>query len=409
MTGALAGIRVFELAIWQQGTVAGVLLGDMGADVIKVEGPDSPDPGRWFGQTDLPANGYFETNNHNKRGAVIDLKHPAGRETFYRLLATADVFLTNLRIGALERLGLTYAELSARYPRLVYGHGTGFGAAGPEAREGAFDVIAQARSGIMWANGTPDTGPLLVGAPIADQVGGLVLAWGVLVAVYHAQRTGEGQLVNSSILAGQMFAQGFQINNFLFSGQQRPRPHHSNAQPLWASYQAGDSKWFVIASPHPQRWWPRFCQIIERPELEHDPEHGDIVAHPENYAAALHYLQRVFLTRPRYDWLERFRAADLPCSPAADYQDLTVDPQVLANDLILDYEHPSGHYRLVASPVNLSATPAAIHRPAPEFGQHTEEVLLEAGFDWTEIEVLRSQGAIGPRGDGPTQPQAAVI
>jgi len=409
MTGPLSGIRVLELAIWQQGAVAAMLLADMSADVVKVEGPDSPDPGRWFGGTHQPANSYFETNNHNKRSAVIDLKHPDGRATFCRLVSSTDVFVTNLRSGALERLGLTYTELSALNPRLIYGHGTGFGAAGPDAEAGAFDVIAQARSGMMWTNGTPDGQPLLVGAPIADQVGGLLLAWGILVAVIHAERTGEGQLVNSSILAGQMFAQGFQINNFLFSGAQRPRPHHSNVQPLWSSYRAGDGKWFVIATPHPQRWWPRFCQIIEQPELEQDPDDGDIVAHPENYSRAFQRLQGVFATRPRQEWLDRFRAADLPCSPAADYAELVADPQVLANDLIVDYKHPSGEYRLVASPVALSRTPAAIDRPAPEFGQHTEEVLLENGFDWDEIERLRDSRAIGPRGDGVQPPEAAII
>lgn len=409
MAGPLAGIRVVELAIWQQGTVAGALFADLGADVVKIEGPDSPDPGRWFGGADLPANGYFETNNHGKRSLVVDLKHPDGRVAFYRLVAGAGVFVTNLRIGALERLGLTYPELSARNPRLVYGHGSGYGAEGPEARSGSFDVIAQARGGIMWANGTSGSEPLLVGAPIADQVGGLLLAWGVLAALFHAQRTGEGQLVNSSILAGQIFTQGFQISNYLFTGRQRPRPHHSNAQPLWSSYRAGDGKWFVIATPHPQRWWPLFCQTIEHPQLERDPEHGDIVARPENYQRALYYLGEIFTTRPRQEWLDRFRAIDLPCSPVADYEELAADPQVLANDLIVSYEHPAGHYRLPGVPVSLSKTPGAIQRPAPEFGQHTEEVLLEYGFDWDEIGKLREAGAIGPRGDGDQRPEASVI
>jgi len=386
----------------------------MGADVVKIEGPASPDPGRWAFDIGTPANPYWEHNNRNKRSIVIDLKNPAALDAFYRMVGVADVFLTNLRLPAIERLGLSYAELSARNPRLVYGHGTGYGAAGPDAQQGAFDLIAQARGGMMSANASPDGEPLQVGAPIADQIGGLLLAWGVLLGLFSAQRTGKGQLVNSSILAGQLFAQGFQITHCLFRGQPgaRPalaRPPRSMAQPLWNRYCAGDGKWFVLAEPFPQRWWPRFCEAIDRPELEHDAHHGDIVMHPENCPQAIQYLDEVFATRDRRSWLARFRAVDLPCSPVTDYEELVTDPQVLANELIVDFEHTAGHYRMVGLPVGLSETPGAIRRAAPEFGQHTEEVLLECGFDWEEIEELRAVDAIGPRADFDNRPEASRI
>lgn len=418
MSGPLTGIRVLEQSVFQQGPVAGTLLADMGADVVKIEGPASPDAGRWAFDVGTAANPYFEHNNHNKRSIVIDLKRPPAAEAFYRMVADADVFLTNLRLPAIERLGLTYAQLSARNPRLVYGHGTGYGAAGPDAEQAAFDLIAQARSGMMSANAAPDGEPLQVGAPIADQVGGLLLAWGVLLALFSAQRTGQGQLVNSSLLAGQMFAQGFQLTHYLFHSQPdgrpdaRPalaRPERDMAQPLWNRYRAGDGQWFVLAEPFPQRWWSRFCQAIGRQELEHDPEHGDIVAHPENCPRAIRYLDQIFATRDRRHWLAQFRAIDLPCSPVADYAELVSDQQVIANQLIVDYEHPAGQYQMVGLPVSLSRTPGAIRRPAPEFGQHTEEVLLEYGFDWGEIEELRAAGAIGPRADLDNQPEASHI
>lgn len=414
MGGPLVGIRVLEQSVFQQGPIAGALLADMGADVVKIEGPASPDPGRWAFDIGIPTNPYFEHNNRNKRGMVIDLKNPLALEAFYRMVRNTDVFITNLRLSALERLGLTYRELSARNPRLVYGHGSGYGVAGPDAQQGAFDLIAQARGGVMSANGTPDGEPLQVGAPIADQVGGLLLAWGVLLALFSTQRTGKGQLVNSSILAGQLFAQGFQVTHYLFRGQNgaRPalaRPDRSMAQPLWNRYRAGDGKWFVVAQPLPQRWWPRFCQAIGRPELEHDPEHGDIVLRPENCPPAVRYLDAVFATQDRQHWLAQFTAVDLPCSPVADYAELVADPQVLANELIVDYEHPAGLYRMAGLPVSLSETPGTIQRPAPEFGQHTEEVLLEYGFDWNEIEELRAAGAIGPQADIDNHPEASRI
>jgi crotonobetainyl-CoA:carnitine CoA-transferase CaiB-like acyl-CoA transferase len=410
MTGPLEGVRVLEQAVWQQGTVAGALLADMGADVVKIEGPESADPGRWFGGVDLPANPYFETNNRNKRSLVIDLKHDAALQAFYRMVAKADVYLTNLRIPAIERLHLGYDELSARNPRLVYGHGTGYGAHGPDAHQGAFDLTAQARSGIMNANGTPDGEPLQVGAPIADQIGGLLLAWGVLAALYATARTGRGQLVNSSILAGQIFAQGFQINDFLFGAQrgERPalsRPVRNRAQLFWNRYKAGDGKWFVVASAFPQVWWSPFCTAIGRPELEYDAEHGDIVRHPDNTPAAIDYIDGVFLNHERTHWLGCMTEIGLPCSPVADYPELSVDPQVLANDLIVDYAHPSGDHRIVGIPVSLSETPGSIRLPAPEFGQHTEEILLEYGFDWDEIGALRDADAIGPRAGVNNRPE----
>jgi crotonobetainyl-CoA:carnitine CoA-transferase CaiB-like acyl-CoA transferase len=411
MSGPLEGIRVLEQSIWQQGTVAGALLADMGADVVKLEGPENADPGRWFGGVDLPANPYFETNNRNKRSMVIDFKSAAALDAFHRMVASADVFLTNLRIPAVERMHLTYAELSTHNPRLVYGHGTGFGPKGPAAHEGAFDLIAQARSGMMSANSTPEGEPLQVGAPIADQVGGLMLAWGIVLALFHAQRTGKGQLVNSSILAGQIFAQGFQITNYLFGEQPGPRPmlarpERSSAAVLWNGYRAGDDRWFVIAQPHPHLWWSKFCEAIGRPELELDPVRGDIVRHPENSPRAIAYLDEVFLTCDRAHWLAAFRKINLPCSQIADYEELAADPQVLSNDLVVDYAHPAGEYRMVGIPVGLSETPGSIDRPAPEFGQHTEEVLLEYGFDWQEIESLRAMGAIGPRANVDNRPES---
>jgi len=414
MSGPLDGIRVLEQSVWQQGTVAGALLADMGADVVKIEGPLSADPGRWFGGVDLPANPYFENNNRNKRGVVLDFKNPAARQALYRMVEIADVFITNLRLPAVERLGVSYADLSARNPRLVYGHGTGYGAKGPEAHQGAFDLIAQARSGMMYTNGTPDGEPLQVGAPIADQVGGLLLAWGVLLALFNAQRTGEGQLVSSSILAGQMFAQGFQVTDYLFGAQLRPRPalarpERSMAQPLWNRYRAGDGRWFVLATPYPQHWWGKVCQAIGHPELEKDANRGDIVRHPENCPRAIGRLDEVFATHDRRHWLTAFRAIDLPCSAVADYGDLAADPQVLANDLIVDYRHSTGGYRMAGIPVSLSRTPGSIQRPAPEFGQHTEEILLEYGFDWSEIAALREAGAIGPRADVDNRPEAFGI
>src|SRR2546425_8010633 len=244
---ALDGIRVLDLTIWQQGPMATAMLADWGADVIKIEGPDSPDPGRSlvrYETTSGGVNAYFETHNRNKRGIVLDLKTEAGRNVFYRLAEGADVVIQNMRVGVGERLGIDYVTLSKMNPRLVYCSASGFGLRGPDAQRPALDPLAQARGGTMSVQGEPEDPPTRAFGGMADQVSAFLLAYGIMVALFHRERTGEGQMVNGSLLQGQIAAQAFNKSSFLMSrtyaGAPLPRPPRKLSMPLWNQYNTED-------------------------------------------------------------------------------------------------------------------------------------------------------------------------
>ena len=243
MTDALAGIRVLDLTIWQQGPMTAAMLADWGADVIKIEGPDSPDPGRSLPRYEAApggVNAYFETHNRNKRGIVLDLKSEAGLEAFYRLVRDADVFIQNFRPGVAERLKIDYETLREMNPRLVYCQASGFGLNGPDAERPALDPLAQARGGLMTVTGEPDQPPTRTFTGFADQVSAFVLAYGIMVALFHRERTGEGQKVDGSLLQSVIGAQAFNITSYMMSGiyagSPIPRIPRGMTVPIWNHY-----------------------------------------------------------------------------------------------------------------------------------------------------------------------------
>ncbi len=409
MSMALEGVRVLDLTIWQQGPMASAILADFGADVIKVEGPDTPDPGRslvmYAPRPDAP-NAYFQTHNRNKRGIVVDLRHEKGQEVMRRLVQGVDVFIQNFRPGVAERLGLDYPSLRALNPRLIYATASGFGLRGPHAHLPALDPLVQARGGIMSVTGEPDAPPSRTVNGLADQVGAYLLALGVMVALYHRQRTGEGQMVDGSLLQAALAVQSWNINTFLltgtYGGQPIPRISRRLTSPLWNHYQCKDGRWIQLAMPQLGRYWPVFRRVMqEATGVLLEPEHLSIEwlrFHAPDLLQLIQKLDELFRQRTAQEWLELFRQHDLLCEVVQDYADLPQDPQVVANDMIVEVDHPTyGRMKMVSTGVNLERTPAAIRRPAPEFGQHTEEVLLEFGFTWEEIEALRREGVIGPR------------
>jgi crotonobetainyl-CoA:carnitine CoA-transferase CaiB-like acyl-CoA transferase len=407
MAAALEGIRVLDLTIWQQGPMTTAMLADWGADVIKIEGPDSPDPGRSLVRYEASAGGanaYFETHNRNKRGMVLDLKSSAGREVFYRMAKDADIVIQNFRPGVCERLGIDYETLHARNERLVYCQASGFGLRGPDAERPALDPLAQARGGVMSVTGEPDQPPTRTFAGFADQVSSFLLAYGIMVALFHRERTGKGQMVDGSLLQSVVGVQAFNVTSYLasgtYGGSPVPRVPRGMTSPLWNHYRTQDNRWLMLSMAQVGRYWPLFRNAIKEATGEllgpDDMTVEWLRMNAPDLVQLIKDIDAAFAARPAAYWCDLFRRYDLLFQVVQDYRDLEADSQVVANDMLTVFDHPvHGALKMVAPPVNLSETPGRVRTPAPEFGQHTEEVLLEAGFSWDEIAVLREQGVVG--------------
>jgi crotonobetainyl-CoA:carnitine CoA-transferase CaiB-like acyl-CoA transferase len=404
MPQPLEGILVLDWTIWQQGPVCTAMLGDMGADVIKIEQRGTGDPGRWLiavgGQdtSDRP-NWYFEGNNRNKRSITLDLKKPEGIEVVHALAEKADVFVQNFRKGVAGRNGLDYRSLRARNPRLIYASATGYGPDGPDSAEPSFDHLGLARSGIMNAAGEPDMPPLAIAGGIADQMGAIMLAYGVMTALVARERHGVGQEVNASHLGSMAFLQGLSLSMKLMAGLAIPRTFRARAfNPLWNHYRCADDHWLALAMLQADRYWPDVARVIGRPELSEDPRFASMVLRSQNAEACTAILDEAFAKKTRDEWLRIFRddESDLIYTIVNAVDDLPEDPQVKTNDYIVEFDHPQhGPTKMVGVPVGLSETPGSIRSAAPELGQHTEEVLMDVlGWDWDRISALREKEVI---------------
>jgi len=399
----LDGIRVIDWTIWQQGPVASLMLGDLGADVIKIEERVGGDPGRGVLKAqgldlrDRP-NFYFEANNRNKRSLTVDLKKPAGVAIVQRLAERADVFVQNFRKGVAARLGLDAATLRAQNPRLVYASASGYGPEGPESGAPSFDYLGLARSGIMYSAGEPDDDPLAIAGGIADQMGAIMLAYGIVVALLARERTGRGQEVDASHLGSMAWLQGLGLSARLMLGRALPRQARRFAtNPLWNHYRCGDGLWLALSMLQPDRYWERFCAVLEIPEAAADARFKSMLDRMMNAGECIALLDQVFARRPRAEWLRRLaEGGDFIYSIINAVDDLPDDPQMQANGYVTAFEHPAfGPTQVVGLPVRLSDTPGSIRLPAPEFGQHTEAILTEVlGYSWEEIGRLREADVI---------------
>jgi len=402
MAMPLEGYRVLDLSMWQQGPVAATMLADMGAEVIKLERPDGGDPGRGItsvlGTETTTLNWYFENNNRNKKSVTLNLQHPESKIILHRLVKESDVFLQNFRPGVAKRLGVDYESLYQVNPRIIHASGSGYGLKGPEAERPAFDIIALARGGIMTMSGEPGAPPDAASS-IADQTGATLLAYGIVLALLARERTGVGQQVDVSLLGGQIWLQGLIIQGSLFNleFQQRRRvPRIERTNPLWNVYLCKDGKWLVLSMLQSDRYWSRFCKVLGIEQLENDTRFSNSTVRGENCQELISILDKLFATKNVGEWLDLLWKEDLISAQVQNHEDLPHDPQVLANDYIIDFEHPvGGKVQYVGIPVNLSATPGRLRHAAPELGQHTEEVLIEvAGYTWDEIAELRDKGVI---------------
>lgn len=399
--GPLQGIKVVEMGIWVAGPACAAVLGDWGANVIKIENPAGGDPVRALLALGFPivppVNPALEVDNRNKRSVTADIHTPEGRAIVRRLIAGADVFVSNLRPAALARAGLSYADVKPENPRLIYAALTGYGLDGPDKDRAAFDYAAfWARSGAMATLGEPDGPPPTQRPAMGDHPAGLSLAGAVCAALYHRERTGEGQHLHLSLFQAGLWMMATDIQLCLVTGLAPSPTGRMVPNPLWNHYRAGDGRWFHLVMLQADRYWPQFCAAIERPDLSTDPRFTDVFSRAQNAGALIELLDGIFATRPRAEWAPRFDAHDLVWAPVQTVSEVVEDPQARALDAFATVPHRTGEdIKVVRSPVEFSATPGSIRRAAPELGEHTEEVLLEHGYTWEDIAALKEKGAIG--------------
>lgn len=401
MVGPLDGIRVVELTQFIQGPICGVVLGDLGADVIKVE-PKTGDPGRGFMRiigVDAGLKGrnyFFENNNRNKRGIVLDLKTKKGKEIFFQLIDTADVFVTNMSLDVPNNLGIGYETLSAQNPRLIYAHASGWGKRGPDAHALSLDYTGIARSGLMMMCGERDTPPANILPGMADELGGMVCAQGVIAALYAREKTGRGQRVDTSLMGSLISMEGLILAAPAILGQEFRRQVRAEVgNPLYNHYKCADDKWIALAHVQPERYWPTICKVLSLEKLERDPKFATLEARYQNCVELVSIMDDRFATKTRDEWMEIFEKERLIYTPIQSASEVVNDPQAEANNYIVWFDHPVfGRTRIVGYPWEFSETPASVKREAPELGQHTEEILLELGYTWDNIVKLKDEEVI---------------
>jgi crotonobetainyl-CoA:carnitine CoA-transferase CaiB-like acyl-CoA transferase len=369
--GALAGITVLEVANYVSGPFAGMLLSDLGAEVIKVE-PSDGDPFRGWGTTEYSAT--FGSLNRNKKSIVLDLKSAAGSDAFRGLAARADVLVENFRPGTMERMGLGYQHLQPLNPRLIYCSISGFGSDGPYRDYPGYDTIGQAMGGLLGLL-TERTAPQPMGISLSDHLTGVFACYGILAALVARQRTGRGQRVETSLMESTVAFLAENAANF-FEGGPPPDRAKRTHQALVFTFVARDGLPLALHLSSPQKFWVGLTKALERPDLLADSRFSERSGRTRNYDALQAILAEVFRGRDRHDWLERLRAEDVPCGPLSDLGEVFNDPQVKFLGLKKHIPHAKrGTVAVVGSAVRLSDTPVQISRAAPELGEDTEAIL----------------------------------
>ncbi len=399
MPGPLEGVKVVELGVWVAGPAAAGVMADWGADVVKIE-PTSGDPARSFQFMyggNPPDNPVFELDNRNKRGVAVDITTDEGRDAAYRLIDDADVFVTNVRAAALQRSGFDYATLSLRNPRLIYGLITGYGLSGPDADRPGFDISAfWSRTGMAHLM-TPagNTIPTLRGG-MGDHSTGVTFAGAISAALFSRERTGKGQMVTSSLLRQGVYTVGFDLNMVLSWGRHPPINNRFEARnPSVNTYQSSDGKWFFVVGVEGDRHWPPLARVVGKPELVADPRFDNIRNRAINSEELRTILDAAFATRTMDEWVRIFDTEpDMFWSPIHSPDEILNDEQLQHAGGLVDVPNGNGTTRMIASPVDFHGTPGAQRSLAPRLGEHTREVLLEAGFSDDEIDRMISSGAV---------------
>ena len=404
MPGPLDGVRVIDLTRILAGPFASMLMADLGADVIKVEQPGTGDPARGNGPFLSPAGGetneqefssYFMSINRGKRGAALDLANPKGREALLRLVETADVLMENFRPGAMARLGLDYEAVRARNPRVVMCSVSGFGQTGPYAQRPALDVIVQGMGGMLSITGEPGGGPVRPGASIGDITAALFATVAVQSALIERERSGEGQFIDIGMLDCQVAIMENAFTRYFALGQ-IPQPlgtRHPSSTPFQA-FRTSDGHVVVAIMGGSTDQWPLFCAAIDHVELIDDERYATGWSRTQNYDALIPVIEEAMLTKTTAEWVETLNGMGVPAGPVQNIAQVAADPQVNHRDMFVELPHPAlGPVTFTGNPIKLSRTPSGPSRVPPRLGEHTDEVLAEAGLSPADIAALRSDGA----------------
>ena len=400
--GPLQGIKVVELAQWIAAPAATAILSDWGADVIKIEDPAGGDALRGYAETraDYPKmeiNAPFELDNRNKKSVAVDLRHKLGQEIAYRLVKDADIFLTNFMSKALKKLNMDYERLSQVNPALIYAELTGYGDTGPDKDQPGFDRSAYfARSGMQDILREPEAPPPCMRPAFGDRVVAGFMVATILAALWYRERTGIAQKVSLSLLHCGIWQLGTDVQVSLVSGKDIPKAtRRAPGNVLTNHYRTKDGRWIVLAMPPSDRYWPGFCKAISREDLEQAPRYKSHQLRAQNAAALVSLLDEIFATRTYAEWKEAFDRYSIVYGLIQTTGEAASDPQAWATDVFTSIKHPrTGEIKLITSPGKFGKTPGGLRMPAPELGQHTEQILLEIGYTWDEIASLKEQKVI---------------
>ena len=400
MSSLLEGVKVVALERVIAVPAATAILADWGAEVIKVEHPGEGD---WFRNVQaagvsfagLDRHPWFELLNRGKKSIALDVGKEGGRKALLQLLAEADVFAASLLPSSLKGMELDYEALCRLNPRLIYATVTGYGHEGPERDRPGFDIAAfWARSGIMAYLGEPEAPPVLSAYGMGDLVTSLPLAGAIMAALYERERSGRGQAVTTNLYQTGVWAMGLLVQARLAGAALVPRiSRRTMANPLRNCYRCADGRWLIINAPLERDWAP-FCRALGHPKVEEDPRFATLEGRLENREALIQLLDEAFAGRPITEWAQRLARERLVWEKVRTVDEVVEDDQARCNDFFARVEQPSGPWETLASPIRLSRSPARPQGPAPELGQHTEEVLLALGYSWEEIIRLKEEGAI---------------
>lgn len=393
----LSGYTILDLSVMTAGPVGTMLLGDMGADVIKVEEPSRGDLARDLGNQFVNGESVqFMSQNRNKRSLRLDLKSPQGREVFLRMAKTADVIVENFRPGTVDRLGIGYENIRVLNPGIVYASASAFGQTGPYAAWPANDPIVQAVAGLMDMTGEPQGLPVRLGAPLPDFGAAAMMALGISAALLHRERTGMGQRLDTSLLGASLFSTIPRDGETIRSGKAPSRlgSGHPTMVP-YRNYQGSDGKYFFTAC-FTEKFWRNLCQVLGRVDLLTDPRFIDNTLRTENREQLDTILEKIFATQPSLQWVQILSQADVPCASVQDYHTaLTADPQIKHIGSVLQIDHPvAGPLTNLANPINFHGSPVQVRHAPPVLGQHSIEVLRQFGFSQEEIDELTNQGVV---------------